>query len=250
MRFLPSSPLFRALTLSLIGHLLLFLAVPEPASPPARRPGLQLVLLEAGRGGAGSREAPAEAGSVGRQRAATGGWQRSRSALAPPVSTTEWTTAAALKAQGGALPASAGWDATTAEGNPGTPREAAGGGRAEAGDGPALQERAPLGGKEGVDADALRAYHFALAQQARQFRRYPPLARERGWEGRVRIGVYGTRGTGPPRLRLLEGSGHALLDEQALAMMREALLRTPLPEGLHGRSFELVLPVEFSLEQP
>lgn len=249
MRLLPSSPLLCSLTLSLLGHLLLFLAVPEAASPSVRRPGLQVVLLDAGEVGLGSQQAAREAGAARRRHADPGGRGRPRAAVASPASTTKRATAAARVEQVVALPAPAGREATPAVANPGTPQEAAAGGRAEAGEGQARQESAPQG-KEGVDADALRAYQFALAQQARQFRRYPPLARERSWEGRVRIGVYGARGAGPPRLRLLEGSGYALLDEQALAMMREALLRTPLPEGLHGRSFELVLPVEFSLEQP
>jgi protein TonB len=52
---------------------------------------------------------------------------------------------------------------------------------------------------------------------ARRFKRYPPLARERGWEGTVEVALNVRSG------------------------------RT-LPEGLRGGGFRVLLPVRFSLE--
>ncbi|MGB4467773.1 MAG: energy transducer TonB [Azovibrio sp.] len=102
----------------------------------------------------------------------------------------------------------------------------------------------------GVDENALRQYRIALAQAAREFRRYPALARERGWEGVVRVRLQWPRGGGECVVEVLKGSGHSLLDEQAVLMLEQAARRSPLPESLRGQSFELILPVEFSLQQP
>lgn len=101
-----------------------------------------------------------------------------------------------------------------------------------------------------IDADALREFRMTLARAAKGFRRYPALARERNWEGVVRVQLEWGRGNGGAQVKVVEGSGYPLLDEQALAMLQQAVRRTPLPEGLQGRSFELILPVEFSLQQP
>ena len=247
-------PLSRALALSLLGHLLLLLTWPYTTPPAAHRPGMQVMLLD-GRGAAvGSpaatsrtpRPAPvAEAAPPApREPAAsplpapaqrTGQAEPRRESPESPAG--QQPEAAAL--QPGRDP---GVDRTQ---GPARSQENAG----EAG-GSTTRPEGALRPGEAVDAEALQAYRFALAQQARLFRRYPALARERGWEGRARIGISWTRGTDAPRIRLLEGSGHALLDEQALAMMTQALQRTPMPDGLRGRSFELVMPVEFSLEHP
>jgi protein TonB len=100
---------------------------------------------------------------------------------------------------------------------------------------------------EGLRADALREYRLALAIEARRYKRYPPLARERGWEGTVEATV-SAGSVAVPLVALERSSGHAVLDEQTLEMLRRAVLSTPLPEGLRGRDFRVVVPVRFSLE--
>jgi protein TonB len=100
---------------------------------------------------------------------------------------------------------------------------------------------------EGLRADALREYRLALAIEARRYKRYPPLARERGWEGTVEAAVSGGS-VAAPLVSLERSSGYAALDEQTIDMLRRAALSTPLPEGLRGREFRVVVPVRFSLE--
>lgn len=102
---------------------------------------------------------------------------------------------------------------------------------------------------EAVSADDLRQYRMALAIAARRFKRYPPLARERGWQGRVEIAVRISAWQRVPQLALSQSSGHAALDEQALAMIEQAALSTLVPERLQGRDFQVLLPIEFSLEE-
>lgn len=96
--------------------------------------------------------------------------------------------------------------------------------------------------------DALREYRLALAVQARRFRRYPALARERGQEGTAEITISVTAALAAPQVGLATSSGHVELDTQALEMMRQAALAAPLPGGLRGRDFRVVLPVLFSLD--
>ncbi|MEF8702530.1 MAG: TonB family protein [Candidatus Accumulibacter sp. UW26] len=106
---------------------------------------------------------------------------------------------------------------------------------------------APVVEREGVSPDALRQYRMALAVAARRFKRYPPLARERGWEGRVEVAVSISAWHGP-RLSLVHSSGHVLLDEQAVSMIEQASMATTLPAALQGIDFRLLLPIEFTLD--
>ncbi|HEX5803417.1 MAG TPA: TonB family protein [Azospira sp.] len=111
---------------------------------------------------------------------------------------------------------------------------------------------APAGGGDRVaaatvSADHLRQYRIDLGVGARRFRLYPAVARARGWEGVAEVSL-SISAAASPGLRLSRSSGHAVLDEQALRMLAQAVEATPLPEGLRGRSFELTLPIRFSLE--
>ena len=94
----------------------------------------------------------------------------------------------------------------------------------------------------------MRVYRLALASQARRFNRYPAQATASGWEGsadvRVEVGSDGH----PRPATLARSSGHDLLDQAALAMIDAGALRARLPDGLRGRSFAVVLPVVFNLD--
>ena len=98
-----------------------------------------------------------------------------------------------------------------------------------------------------LSADGLRQYRVALAREARRYRRYPPLARVRGWQGVVEIQVR-VRADGPPTWGLARTSGYDVLDEQALEMMGRAILAAAIPESLRRRTFSLPVPVRFSLD--
>lgn len=105
------------------------------------------------------------------------------------------------------------------------------------------------GVRSGVSADDLRQYRVSLASAARRFKRYPALARERGWEGAVEVAIRFVPALPAPDVTLVRSSGHDLLDEQAVQMMAQAARATTLPEGLRGRNLEIALPVKFSLDE-
>ena len=123
--------------------------------------------------------------------------------------------------------------------------------------GPASREAQPVSGassnattlrQDGVSADEVRQYRTLLAMSAKRFKRYPALARERGWEGTVEIALDFRRSLPGPGISLAESSGRQVLDEQALEMIRQAARVTEVPERLQGKDFRVLLPVQFSLE--
>ncbi|WP_287461775.1 energy transducer TonB [Accumulibacter sp.] len=107
---------------------------------------------------------------------------------------------------------------------------------------------ADSGSTPAISADDLRQYRVDLAIASRRFKRYPALARERGWEGRVEVAVSVSAWQPRPQLSLVRSSGHAALDQQAVAMLEQASADTALPAGLRGRDFRILLPVEFTLD--
>ena len=125
--------------------------------------------------------------------------------------------------------------------------------RADAGSAPAKTDGGGVAGaasatREGVNADDMRYYRMSLATAARRFKRYPPLARERGWEGTADVALNVSSRVMMPEVVLVRSSGRSILDEQALEMVAQAARVTSLPNGLKGRDFRVVLPVQFSLE--
>lgn len=99
-----------------------------------------------------------------------------------------------------------------------------------------------------VEASLLAAYRQALVQAALGYKRYPPLARERGWEGTVELTVVLLPRHPAPVLRVSRGSGVALLDDQALEMMSRAVRRLPVPEALQSARAQLIVPIRFRLD--
>jgi len=101
---------------------------------------------------------------------------------------------------------------------------------------------------DGVDAEDVKQYRFALGANARRFKRYPALAQARGWEGVVEVVLVFRRLYPEPAISLVGSSGKKILDDQALEMIRQAARQTDLPERLKGRDFRIVQEVTFSLD--
>jgi len=98
-----------------------------------------------------------------------------------------------------------------------------------------------------VEGDGLRAYRIGLAREARAHKRYPSLARERGWSGTAEIRVDVSPEGKARQVLLAQSSGHEVLDREALHMMSRAAAATTTPESLRGRAFAVSLPVVFDL---
>jgi len=94
----------------------------------------------------------------------------------------------------------------------------------------------------------IAGYRAALLAEAARYKRYPPMARDNGWEGevivRMAIGADGSIVS----LDVTSTSGYRALDRQALDMFRRAGPRVPVPEALRGKSFTLDLRAIYNLK--
>jgi periplasmic protein TonB len=90
-----------------------------------------------------------------------------------------------------------------------------------------------------------RGLHRALIAE----RRYPPMARRLGLEGTAKVRVVlDRRGRLVKDAKITRSSGHELLDEEALAMVRRAAPFPALPDGISQSAVSFEIPVRFKLE--
>jgi protein TonB len=109
--------------------------------------------------------------------------------------------------------------------------------------------RAAKSGHE-ADAGTLEQYRLALIVATRRYKRYPAIALERGWQGRVEVRmVIGADGM-VASTSIKGGSGHEILDNQALDMLKKGKAIVPIPAGLRGQEFSIDVPVIFNLDNP
>ncbi|WIM06646.1 MAG: energy transducer TonB [Candidatus Nitricoxidivorans perseverans] len=102
----------------------------------------------------------------------------------------------------------------------------------------------------GPDAEGLRSYRLSLAVQARRFKqRYPAGALEAGWSGTAEVRVTVDADAAVHGVELIRHSGHGVLDEAALELLRQAAPATPVPASLRGHAFAVNLPVVFELPE-
>ena len=106
--------------------------------------------------------------------------------------------------------------------------------------------------KSGNEADkgTLEQYRLALIVATRRYKRYPAIALEKGWQGKVEVHmVIGANGM-VASASIKIGSGHEILDDQALDMLKKGKTTVPIPAGLRGREFSIDVPVIFNLDNP
>lgn len=126
-----------------------------------------------------------------------------------------------------------------------TPRPAA---AASAPDTAAAPRRSARPASPALDETAKKALlRRALAQQLAFHRYYPPLARMRGWQGEVRLRVRVGSDGRLSRVRVLQTSGHALLDRAAVRSVHAVHGIHHPPQWLRGTHFDIVLPVVYKL---
>ncbi len=80
-----------------------------------------------------------------------------------------------------------------------------------------------------------------------QYFRYPPLARRRGWEGRVRLRMRVEPDGRLSHLQVSESSGYPTLDAAALASARRIPALREAAGWLRGNPVDLVVAVEYRL---
>jgi protein TonB len=100
---------------------------------------------------------------------------------------------------------------------------------------------------EAPDAGTLAQYRLQLISAAQRYKRYPRVAMDNNWEGDVVVRmVIGASGM-ITAAGVKTGSGHEVLDQQALEMFKRAKPLVPIPSALRGKEFIIELRAIYSL---
>lgn len=101
------------------------------------------------------------------------------------------------------------------------------------------------------DASAAKAgYGRLLAGEFAKHKKYPQVARMRGWQGTAQIRLQVDADGNALNPVVEQSSGKEILDNQALETVRNSLPLPPPPAILRGKPFSIVVPVVFRLESP
>ncbi len=108
-------------------------------------------------------------------------------------------------------------------------------------------QAAPLAAS-GPDPGSVARFRLELMEIARRYKRYPRIAQDNNFEGRVELRIaIGEDGT-ISSLTVKKSAGHAVLDDEAQAMIRVAKSRAAIPSALRGKAFSLEISVDFFLK--
>lgn len=110
---------------------------------------------------------------------------------------------------------------------------------------PAVQPGAAAGGP---DPGTVARYRLELMDLARRYKKYPRIAQDNNWEGRVALRIVIGETGAMSSLTVKKSAGHAVLDDEAQAMIRTASSRAAIPPALRGKAFALEIPVDFFLK--
>lgn len=109
---------------------------------------------------------------------------------------------------------------------------------------------APPPGPSQQDIDAARSqYSSLLARTIGKYKQYPKIAQMRGWQGEVLLEVHCDAQGNVVQTLIKQSSGHNVLDEQAMTMVKKASPLPPAPDVLKNKALILLIPVPFTLEE-
>lgn len=101
----------------------------------------------------------------------------------------------------------------------------------------------------GPDPASVARFRLELMDVARRYKRYPRIAQDNNWEGRVELRIAFAESGAISSISVKKGAGRAVLDEQAQSMIRSAQPQLTIPPALRGKAFVLEVPVEFFLKE-
>jgi TonB family protein len=109
---------------------------------------------------------------------------------------------------------------------------------------PAATEKTSYGASEAKIRNQLLG---ELQTRLSRYLVYPPLARRRGWEGTVLLGLRVESDGHLDNIRVEHGSGYAVLDHSALNSLNRLGRIAEASEWLNGRVMDMQLPVIYRL---
>ena len=112
---------------------------------------------------------------------------------------------------------------------------------------PVVQEPPPVSNQADYE-DARNKYGNSLWGAISKYKKYPKIAAMRNWQGEAIVELE-LDGNGKLKSKkIVQSSGHDVLDKQALEMVEKALPFPAPPEVLRGNSFTITVPIPFKLE--
>jgi protein TonB len=112
---------------------------------------------------------------------------------------------------------------------------------------PVKQEPPPVTNQADYD-DARSKYGNSLWGAISKHKKYPKIAAMRNWQGEAIVELE-LDGNGKLKSKkIIQSSGHDVLDKQALEMVEKALPFPAPPDVLRGNNFTITVPVPFKLE--
>ena len=100
----------------------------------------------------------------------------------------------------------------------------------------------------GPDPGTVARFRLELMDLARRYKRYPRIAQDNNWEGRVELRIAFAENGAISALTVKKSAGRAVLDDEAQAMIRSAQPQAAIPPALRGRAFALEIAVDFFLK--
>jgi protein TonB len=106
----------------------------------------------------------------------------------------------------------------------------------------------PVGPSQQDIDTARNQYGTELANALAKYKQYPKIAQMRGYQGDVLVDVQMDSNGNVTSSKIHQSSGYESLDNQALEMVKKASPLPPPPYVLRGRSFNVLVPVSFHLQ--
>jgi periplasmic protein TonB len=95
---------------------------------------------------------------------------------------------------------------------------------------------------------SLVTYGQSISKEIKRYQKYPPAAQRRGWEGTAEVLLQLAADGKVTGITLGKSSGHAILDQEALDMVRRASPLPQAPPDLRGRALGVSVPIVFRLQ--
>jgi protein TonB len=105
----------------------------------------------------------------------------------------------------------------------------------------------PAPGASGPDPGTLAQFRIDLMQAASRYKRYPRIAQDNNWEGRVELRIAFSETGAISAMTVRKGAGRTVLDDEAQAMIRTARPQVVIPPALRGKAFTVDVAVDFLL---
>ena len=112
----------------------------------------------------------------------------------------------------------------------------------------ATKSAAPEVGTAASTARSVVSWQNSVMLQINRHKRYPSAARSQDMQGVVQVRVLIDRGGRLMSSEIAGSSGSALLDEEALDILKRASPLPPLPVGVQGETLNLNIPIRFRIK--